>query len=128
MLKRFAAAAAVLLVFFSFSSCNVKDDEISEVSVTVKETRVHNNFKDVLPKPDFDGEISESYDEGIKYSFNVKCSEKECEKYIKQLKKAGFVERATETKNYYTAVTEDGYFVEMTYINGNLTVYTKKIA
>ena len=128
MLKRFAAAAAVLLVIFSFSSCNVKDDEIPEVSVTVKETRVHNNFKDVLPKPDFDGEISENYDEGIKYSFNVKCSEKECEKYIKQLKKAGFVERATETKNYYTAVTEDGYFVEMTYINGNLTVYTKKIA
>ena len=128
MLKRFAAAAAVLLVIFSFSSCNVKDDEIPEVSVTVKETRVHNNFKDVLQKPDFDGEISENYDEGIKYSFNVKCSEKECEKYIKQLKKAGFVERATETKNYYTAVTEDGYFVEMTYINGNLTVYTKKIA
>lgn len=129
MLKRFVAAVSALLIIFSLSSCSIKKgDENPEVSVTVKETRVHNNFKDVLPKPDFDGEISENYDEGIKYSFNVKCSEKECEKYIKQLKKAGFVERATETKNYYTAVTEDGYFVEMTYINGNLTVYTKKIA
>lgn len=132
MFKRFIAALSAVLIIFGMSACSIKENEtINKTSsdvTTVKETKVRNNFKDVLPKPKFDNEISEDYEEGIKYSFSVKCSEKECEKYIKQLKKAGFVERATETESYYTAFTEDGYFVEMTYIGGNLTVYTKKVA
>ncbi len=132
MFKRLIAAISALLMIMSVSACSIKESNGSETvktsATTVRETKVHNNFKDILPKFKFDNEISEDYEESIKYSFNVKCSEKVCKNYIKQLKKVGFVERAVETESYYTAFTEDGYFVEMTYINGNLTVYTKKVS
>ncbi len=128
MIKRISAAVLAVIMIMSISACSINNDKSDTVTTTVKETKIHNNFRDVLPDYNFDNEISEDYEESVKYSFNVKCSEKECEKYIEKLKKAGFTERATETDNYYTAVSKDGYFVEMTYINGNLTVYTKKIA
>lgn len=128
MFKKIFAAILSAFVIMSISACSVENGKENSVASTEKETVIFNNFGYALPNFEFDNEISEDYEEGVKYSFNVKCSKKECAKYIEELKKAGFTERATETKNYYTAVSEDGYFVEMTYINGNLTVYTKKIA
>ena len=128
MLKKFVAVALIMIAVIGISACSVENGKDNNAVTTVRETVVYNSFKDALPYFSFDNEISEAYEENVKYSFNVKCSSKECAKYIEELKKAGFTERATETKNYYTAVSEDGYFVEMTYINGNLTVYTKKIA
>lgn len=132
MIKRIIAAASALLILMSLSACSVRKDDVSDsistAATTVKETRIHNNFKDALPDFEFDNPVSEDYQESIKYVFNVECSEKECEKYIKELKNAGFLNNAIETDSYYTASTEEGYFVEMTYINGTLTVYTKKTA
>lgn len=130
MKKRFLALFLGFVILLSMAACSIEGSSSKEETpaTTVKETRIYNNYKDVLPDFDFENPISEDYEESVKYSFNVKCSEKECEKYIKKLKNAGFTEKAIETDSYYTAYTEDGYFVEMTYINGNLTVYSKKMA
>lgn len=131
MKKLFALILAVIIVM-SLASCSIKTTSDSEsvkpAETTVKETRIRNSYKDVLPDFKFKNEISENYEESISYSFNVECSEKECEKYIKQLKKSGFVNGATETESYYCGVTDDGYFVEMVYVNGKITVFTKKIS
>ena len=94
---------------------------------TARITKIHNNFKDVLPDFKFENPVSEKYEESIRYVLSVKCSEKETEKYINALKKAGFVNSATEASTYYSAKTEDGFFAEVTYINEILTVHVKKV-
>lgn len=132
MLKKIISAALAVLLLAGLSACSIKDDTSDKtrfsVSTTVlRETRIHNYFKDMLPDFEFENQVSESYEESVKYIFNVECSERECKKYIEALKEAGFVNSATETESYYTASTDEGYFVEMTHINGMLTVYTKKI-
>lgn len=132
MIKRITALIFALMILMSVSACNIdKDNTLSPsaatASTTVKETRIHNGFKDQLPEFKFKNEISEIYDEGLSYIVSVECTEKECEKYIKELKNAGFVNEAIEAEHYYTAVNADNYFVELTYVEEMLTLYMKKV-
>ncbi len=131
MVKKIIAAVCTAAVLFGFSSCNVEKNETDEITLsaptTARITRIYNNFKDVLPDFKFKNPISEKYEESIRYVLSVRCSEKEMEKYVDALKKAGFVNAATEASTYYSAKTEDGYFAEVTYIQEILTVHVKKV-
>ncbi len=131
MVKKIIAAVCAVAALFCLSACNINRDnskaEITTVLQTERVTRIHNNFKDVLPSFKFENPISEKYEESIRYVLSVRCSQKEFEKYVKALKKAGFVNSATEASTYYSAKTEDGYFAEVTYIQEILTVHVKKV-
>ena len=58
---------------------------------------------------------------------NVTCTQKEFEKYTKKLKKEGFEQNLVEAQTYFSARTEDGFFVVATYVGDMLTVQIKSI-
>lgn len=130
MKKRILAAVLLALIAVSISSCSIKNNggsqKNSSAASTQKETRIRNSFKDVLPDFGFDSVPVENYREGISYSFSAQCSEREFEKYIDAVKKAGFETKPIEANGYYSAYTEDDYFVEITLINDTITVYVKR--
>ena len=130
MVNKIIAAAMLLAVTVSFSSCKRDTDAdflsgITEPS-TQEITRIHNGFKDVLPSFGFDSKPVENYREGVDYSFSAKCSDGDFKKYIKAVKKAGFDVNAVEAEGYYAAHTADKYYVEITLVNGLITVYVKR--
>lgn len=129
MIKRISAGICAFALLLALSACSPdeNDGELTANSTTVKETRIHNYFKDALPEFDFKNDPFEEYNEGISYVLRVNASEREVEKYLKELKKAGFEESAVEAENYYAARTADGYHIEITHIDGILTVYVRKM-
>lgn len=129
MLKKILAAALLAVIAVSVSSCSIKNDTLEDTTTapsTQKETRIHNSFKDVLPDFGFDSTPVENYREGISYSFSAKCSERNYEKYINAVKKAGFEISAVEANGYYSAYTADKYYVEITLVEDLITVYVKR--
>lgn len=130
MLKKFISALCVAVVALSFTACkkidDINSDFIEQKTSVQKSTRIHNNFADILPSFKFDSEITENYKEGISYSFGAKCSESKFKKYIDKVKKAGFDQKASEGNGYYAAYSEDGYYTEITLVNGNITVFIKR--
>ncbi len=127
MIKRVAASLLVLMLLFGVSACKDNENSLSSEKTTVKETRLHNYFSEQLPEFSFDNEVTEEYNEGFSYILRVNASEKECLKYIEKLKKADFVNDPIEADAYYAAKNGKGYFVEVTYIEGMLTVFVKKV-
>lgn len=129
MIKRIGAGICAFVLLLGLSACNSDKNggESTANSTTVKETRIHNYFKDVLPEFDFKNDVSEEYNEGISYVLRAEASEKEVKKYIKELKKAGFDESAVESEKYYAARNADGYHIELTHIDEILTVYVRKM-
>lgn len=131
MFKRIFAAVMLLLIAISISSCSVdkqktEDDVAVSAATTQKVTVIYNDLKDVLPDFKFDGEPVEKYREGVSYTFSAVCSESDCEKYIKKVKKAGFEENAVEAKGYYAAYNEENFYVEITLVGDLITVYIKR--
>ncbi len=130
MMKKIFIISAVLLMVFSFSACEIKNSDKtqskSEYSFTQKETAVYNYFKDKIPDFNFDNEPVERYRDGISYTLSVTCSQNEFKKYVKKLKNNGFVQNTVEAETYFSADTDDGYFVEVTYVGDMLTVFVKK--
>ena len=130
MLKRFVSALCVAVVAISFTACkkidDINSDFIEQKTSVQKSTRIHNNFADILPSFKFDSEIAENYKEGISYSFGAKCSENKFKKYVDKVKKVGFDQKASEGNGYYAAYSEDGYYTEITLVNGNITVFIKR--
>ena len=84
---------SVLFIFafaFSLVSCNMDDEVGSDNGVVAPVTQIANEFSAQLPDFNFSEDIVDSYEESLRYSFSVECSEKESEKYIKAVKKVGF--------------------------------------
>ncbi len=128
MVKKIGAGICAFALLLGLSACSPDNGKgLTEPSTTVKETRIYNYFKDVLPEFDFKNDVSEEYNEGISYVLRVESSEKEVKKYLKELKKAGFAESAVESEKYYAARNTDGYHVELTHIDGILTLYVRKM-
>ncbi len=129
MKKRIFAIMFTIMLLAAASSCSFNKDKIesslNSTSETATETRIHNNFKDLLPKFDFDSDPVENYREAISYSFTAECSKRSFEKYVDKVKEAGFNVKAVEAKGYFTGYNSDNYFVEMTLIDGIITVFIK---
>ncbi|MBR4858594.1 MAG: hypothetical protein IKU08_05345 [Clostridia bacterium] len=130
MLKRIISALCVTVIAVSFTACQKIDGgntgSTDSKAASQKVTRIYNSFADVLPSFDFDGEKTENYKEGISYSFSAKCSDSKFKKYIDKVNKAGFDQKPSEGKGYYAAYSEDGYYTEITLVNGNITVFIKR--
>ncbi len=131
MFKKVTAIFLVMSVMFLFGACSIKNNSEKEKSktrtTTEQVTLIRNSFKDALPSYKFKNEIKETYVDGMTYKFTVKCSQDECDKYTKKVKKEGFTVNPAEGTNYYSARTEDYYSVEITYIGEILTVLCKRV-
>lgn len=131
MTKKIISMLCAVLAVMSITACkkienNNQDNQPEQILSTVKETRIPNDFKDVLPVFDFDGEPVETYKEGLNYSFSAKCSKSKFRKYVEKVKDAGFENKASEGEGYYAAYSEEGYYTEITLVNGNITVFIKR--
>ena len=132
-MKKIFAFILVLVIALSAAGCNIKKNDIDEkesssvITTTEQVTLIYNHFKDRLPDFDFKKEVKETYRESLSYAFSVECSDKEFKKYVSALEDAGFNQNAVSAEGYYTASTEDAYFVEAALINGILNVNVKKI-
>ncbi len=132
-MKKIFAVLFVLVISLSVAGCNIKNDNIDEkesdavVTTTEQVTLIYNHFKDRLPEFKFKKEVKDTYKESLSYSFSVECSDREFQKYVTALEDAGFSKNAVSAEGYYTASTEDSYFVEAALINGVLNVNIKKI-
>ncbi len=130
MIKRICAAVCAFALLLGLSACSPDKggEGITQTpETTVKETRIYNYFKDAVPEFEFKNTPTEEYNEGISYVLRVEASEKEVEKYIKALQKAGFTESAVQAEKYFAARNAEGYHVELTNIDGILTVYVRKM-
>ena len=133
MKRIISVLAACAFILLTASSCSIKKTDNGGVvitaaptaSTTVAQTKMHNDFKDRLPAFKFENEPSEKYDDGMRYILTVKCSKKEYEKYIKEVKKTGFAQNAIEDDGYFCAYDEQGYYAEITYISEMMTVFVK---
>lgn len=128
MFKKFFLMIIVTLILLGASACNIKtdgktgfDSNIDIGATTEKQTYHHNSFKDRIPEPNFKETPDEQYNDGENYFFTVNCTEKEFEKYVKNLKKKGFENNLVEATGYFYAKDSDGYFAELVYKNGTLT-------
>lgn len=132
-MKKIFATLLVFVSIFSFFGCDIKKDNLPEnkkttvITTTEQSTKIYNHFKDRLPEFKFKNEIEGIYDESLKYSFSVESSDREFKKYVDALEKSGFTVNASSATGYYTAATEDSYFVEAALIDGVLNVSIKKI-
>ncbi len=130
MVKRIVSLIGAVLVVMSISACKkIENNQVGQsqsASSTAAETRIPNSFKDVLPDFDFDSEPVENYREGLSYSFSAECSKSKFRKYVDKVKAAGFTSKASEGEGYYAAYSDDGYYTEITLVNGNITVYIKR--
>lgn len=128
MFKKIIAAVISAALLFGFASCNT-DGQFSgsgQSESTTVLTKIYNSFKDVLPSFGFDSTPVEKYEEGLSYSFSAKCSSKKFEKYIKKVKENGFTNRAAEDDGYFSAYNAEKYYVEITLVNENITVFVKR--
>lgn len=130
MMKKNIVIFVLFALVFAFSSCGVKvENNKTNVlhSFTQKQTYIYNNFKDKLPEFNFEKEPVERYRDGMNFTMSVTCSQKDFEKYTKKLKKEGFDQNLVEAQTYFSASSEDGFFVEATYVGDMLTVLVKAI-
>lgn len=132
-MKKIFAVCLILAIALGVAGCNVQKNFPEEntvsiaVSTTEQITLIYNHFKDRLPEFDFKNEVKGAYRESLSYAFSVECSEREFKKYVAALEDYGFSKNAVSAEGYYTASTEDSYFVEAALINGVLNVNIKKI-
>ena len=132
-MKKIFAVCLIPAVALGIAGCNVQRDFPEEksssiaVSTTEQITLIYNHFKDRLPEFKFKKEIKDAYRESLSYSFSVESSDREFQKYVSALEDAGFNNNAVSAEGYYTASTEDSYFVEAALIDGILNVNIKKI-
>ncbi len=132
MLKKIFSILLITIIAFSVSSCEMDDNNGGTGNGVVPPvTMIANEFAQQLPDFDFSEETVESYDESLRYSFSVRCSEKESEKYIKAVKKEGFTEGYPDAapvsgKGYYKASDAEGYMAEIVYKDGVMTVYVTR--
>lgn len=132
-MKKIFAVLLMLAIALGVAGCNLKNDSIDAnessavITTTEQITLIYNHFKDRLPEFDFKKEVKDSYRESLSYSFSVECSDREFNKYVSALEDAGFNKNAVSAEGYYTASTEDSYFVEAALISGVLNVNVKKI-
>ncbi len=132
-MKKIFAVLFVLVISLSVAGCNIKNDNIDEkesnaaITTTEQVTLIYNHFKDRLPEFKFKKEIKDTYRESLSYSFSVESSDREFQKYVSALEDAGFNKNTVSAEGYYTASTEDSYFVEAALISGVLNVNIKKI-
>lgn len=127
-MKKICVLFFLFAVLICFCSCGVsndmdKDKIKNNAVVTEQSTAVYNYFKDRIPEFGFKNEPVEKYDDGLNYILSVECSQKEYKSCIKKLKKAGFNLQSVEADTYYSAVDEEGYFVEVAYVGEMLTLY-----
>ncbi len=130
MIKKIFAGVCAFMLLVLLPSCKTEDNNFPETSTrstTVMETRIYNYFKDVVPEFKFKNDPTEEYNEGISYVLRVEASEKEVKKFLKELKDAGFSESSVESEKYYAARNTDGYHVELTHIDGIMTLYVRKM-
>ena len=131
MLKKISAAVLVAIIALSFCACNDIDNNgfvfDSDETTMQTVTKIHNNFKDVLPKFRFGSEPIENYREGLSYSFSAECSERNFKKYVKALQKAGFEIGSAEANGYFSAKSTDNFYVEATLVSGKITVFIKRV-
>lgn len=132
MLKKTSVVLIMILTVVFLCSCGIKDVNIqknpdSSYSFTQKATVIENYFKEKLPEFNFSDDPVERYRDGVSFTLSVTCSQKEFNKYVKKLKNSGFELNAFEAETYYSANTEDNFFVEATYVGDMLTVFVKKI-
>lgn len=131
MLKKIFVFLIVIITVFSLGSCGIKNEKNKQTdtsySFTQKPTAVKNYFKEKLPEFNFSEEPVERYRDGISYTLSVTCSQKEFNKYVNKLKDIGFELNSVEADTYFSANTEDKFFVEVTYIGDMLTVFVKMI-
>ncbi|MBQ7837121.1 MAG: hypothetical protein IJ395_00690 [Clostridia bacterium] len=128
MTKRLLSIVTAAVILLGISACSIKKDNntgfvqnTAVAETTDKPTYYHNSFKDRIPELDFKEEAEEKYVDGDSYHFVVKCSEKEFEKYTKNLKKHGFENNLVEATGYFYAKDGEGYYAELVYKNGTLT-------
>lgn len=126
MKKKLYAAIAVFIAILCLCSCKVDGKKIeNNITVVAKSTAVFNRFKEKIPKLKFDNEPDEKYNDGFNYVLSVECSDKEYKNCLKKLKNSGFNVNPIEADTYYSASDSEGYFVEVTYVAGMLTLNIK---
>ncbi len=126
MKKKIFAVIAVFIAILCLCSCKVGGERIeNNITVAAKSTAVFNRFKEKIPKLKFDNEPDEKYNDGFSYVLSVECSQKEFKNCLKKLKKTGFDVNPIEADTYYSASDSEGYFVEVTYVAGMLTLNIK---
>ena len=131
MYKKIISVLFIFAFAFSLVSCNMDDEVGSDNGVVAPVTQIANEFSAQLPDFNFSEDIVDSYEESLRYSFSVECSEKESEKYIKAVKKVGFTEGYPETapvsgNGYYKASNAEKYMIEIVYKNSILTVHVTR--
>ena len=131
MFKKITAFVLIMTVSVLIGACSVKNNESEEKNktrtTTEQVTLIRNSFKDALPSFKFKNELKENYVDGMNYKFTVECTQDDCDKYIEKVKKSGFTVNPAEGTNYYSARTKDYFSVEITYIDGILTVLCKRV-
>lgn len=131
--KRLFSFLVVVILLFSFAACNQseKNPDVSNNAVIPPATQISNEFAQQLPEFKFKENVIDSYDESLRYSFSVECSEREAKNYIKAVKDEGFVNGYPEQtpvsgNGYYKASNDEKYMIEIVYKNGILTVYVTR--
>ena len=129
-MKRFFSVITVLTIVLSFASCNLKDKnenndvtkQTQNVSFTKPVTKIYNDLADTLPDFKFSSELHETYDEGYSYSFTVKSSENDFNKYVKEAEKCGYNLNKVSGEKYFFAMNANGFKLECMYKDGNTVV------
>lgn len=132
--KIFILIISSLMLVLAFASCNKPEQNAQTTApskaapvVSVPETKIANDFAQQLPAFAFSSAIADSYDESLRYTFSVVCSQEEFNNYLAAVKNAGFTlgypEQSPVSGNgYYKASNQNKYMIEIVYKNGELTV------
>ncbi len=126
MLKRISAAFICVAMLITASACNIDKnrdmtfESFTAGSVTEAPTSARNFLKDIIPEFDFKESPAERFS-GSNYTFTVKCSEREYKKYIKELKKCGFIIKVVEDSGYFYAFNSENYLAEVMYVEEIMT-------
>ncbi len=124
-MKKLFSILIIASMLFCLASCDSKDNKdngTQAVSHTKPVTKIYNDLADTLPEFTFKNELDETYDEGYSYSFTVKSTQREFEKYIKSAKNSGYSINEVNGENYYFAMNENGFKLECMYKDGSTIV------
>lgn len=125
-MKKFISLLFISVIIFAFASCNKVPEEVVP-NVIPPVTQIKNEFAEQLPDFKFSAQITDSYDESLRYSFSVECSDREFRKYLGEIEDSGFIygfpeQTPVSGKGYYKASNDKGYMVEIVHKNNILTV------
>lgn len=125
-MKKIILLLFIIAVVFAFASCNKVPEEVVP-NVIPPVTQIKNEFAEQLPDFNFSAQITDSYDESLRYSFSVECSDREFRKYLGEIEDSGFIygfpeQTPVSGKGYYKASNDKGYMVEIVHKNDILTV------